>query len=169
MWEVYCAGGYDVYFWSKTSNWGLYYAVLQGFGSVKVIPSLMSTVSFTQMLQDTRKALTTVQKPKHVMCNVYTSLLAKVLLFKHTQNTHRQPAGLYTSQRASWCIYCVHAWKIMTANVVLSVHLQAGAKTLNPTDCKTLHINLLVTKKQQNDVINTAILSQTQKKHCEIF
>lgn len=57
----------------------------------------------------------------------------------------------------------------MTVNVLLSVHLQAGVKTLTPTDCKTLHINLLVTKLTRQSDINAAILSQSQKRHCGIF
>lgn len=57
------------------------------------------------------------QKPKRVICNVYTSLLTKGLFFEH-----KHTSGLLTSQKASWYIYGAHAWKITTVNLVLSVH-----------------------------------------------
>lgn len=141
---MYCAfaGGYDIYFGHKK----IIETCLKSSSGVSCIQSdsqsLISTSFFLPSASGQSQSITTVQTlSKTVICNVYISLLTKGLLFKH-----KHTSGLHTSQKASWYIYFAHAWKIMTVNMVLSVHLQACVKTLIPTDCKTLHINLLATK-----------------------
>lgn len=137
----------------------------RGFIQTKWCPvSYQQLVSFSQMLRDSHKALTIVQTLSKTP-NMSSAMFTHPCWQKAYSSRTRTTSGLRTSQRASWYIYCAHAQKIITVNLVLAVHLQSGVKTRTPTDCKTLHINLLVTKHSKSDVINAAVLTQTQKRH----